>query len=255
MTPQDALIELLGRVGANGGNAVQVTAAELTGWPAEAVQAMWDLGLLVKARPASSVVCPGCEQQCVMPVHTIPGGERGPAVFVVCDKRDDINRVAIELNYLEQWQASAESVADLLANLLSLRRPGGGVSHTGRWDVGLFKGVKHSAHLVLTANCKLELTLAGHSMALVDFLDLVDGEFKVDKRALTRRVDQPISGAGDAESASQRRARIRNRVRALKAQGNKAFLKTVSREEGISVSRVKQLLGDAPEVPKARTRR
>lgn len=44
------------------------------------------------------------------------------------------------------------------------------------------------------------------------------------------------------ESPKQRRERLRNRVIELKTQGVKAFLKTVAEEEGLSVSRIKQLI-------------
>src|ERR1700730_4561259 len=90
MTPQDALIELLARVGARNGAALLVGAEGVGQWPAAAVAAMKSQKLLARARPAVSVVCPGCERECVMPVHTLPTGPRGTESFVVCDKRDDI---------------------------------------------------------------------------------------------------------------------------------------------------------------------
>ena len=93
MTPHDALIELLARVGARNGAEVLVSAEELSQWPAAAVAAMKSQKLLAQARPTSTVVCPGCERECVMPVHTLPAGPRDPASFIVCDKRSDINRV------------------------------------------------------------------------------------------------------------------------------------------------------------------
>ncbi len=71
MTPKAALIELLGRVGARLGESITVSTEELSQWPTEAVAALKSQGLLLKARPAKSVVCPGCEQECSMPVHTV----------------------------------------------------------------------------------------------------------------------------------------------------------------------------------------
>ncbi len=68
---------------------------------------------------------------------------------------------------------------------------------------------------------------------------------------MTRLVDQPVAGAGDEESAAQRRERLKKRVQAVKAKGTKAFLKTVAEEEGISSSRLKQLLREEPEPTKA----
>ena len=65
MTPQAALIELLARVGARNGATVLVSAEELGQWPAAAVAAMKSQGLLAKARPAASAICPGCERECI----------------------------------------------------------------------------------------------------------------------------------------------------------------------------------------------
>lgn len=187
-----------------------------------------------------------------MPVHTIPQPTRDPALFIACDKRDDINRVPVPNAQLEQWQASGDSIADLLAGLLSLQRPNMGSSSAGRWEVGVFRGKKHASHLVLMAGEKLTLTLGGHSIALTEVLALEGNRFKVDKRRLTRLVDQPVAGPGDIESAKQRRERIKKRVNELKAQGVRAFLKTVADEEGLSISRIKQLIQDDKPAPKSK---
>ncbi len=251
----DAILELLARVGAGNGAAVLVSEEELSEWPAAAVKAMKSQKLLVKASPAASVVCPGCEQECTMPVHSLPAGPGGSASFIVCDKRDDINRVAVPSERLEQWRASAASIADLITGSLGLRRSDAGDTTAGRWEIGMFKGRKHSSHMVLLADGRLTLNFAGHSIALADILTLESSGFKLDKQALVRQVDKPVAGAGDAESAAQRRERLKKRVQAEKAKGNKAFLKAVSEDEGISVSRLKQLLKEAPEPTKAQFRR
>jgi hypothetical protein len=95
MTPEAALIELLGRVGAHNGAPVFVSAEELDHWPAAAITAMKGQGLLSRARPAASAICPGCERECAMPVHTVLAGSVVHASFIVCDKRSDINRVPV----------------------------------------------------------------------------------------------------------------------------------------------------------------
>ena len=246
MTAGDAFAELLARVGANQGAAVLIGAQELSAWPQAAVAVMKTQKLLVKARPAASVVCPGCERECVMPVHVPPAQGAASRAFVVCDKRSDINRVNVPIDRLEQWQASGEAVADLIARLLDLRRPRSRDSDAARWEIGMLKGAKHAGHLVLLGNGELTLSIAGHTIVLADVLD-VDGErIVIDRRMLVRRVDHPVAGAGDAESAAARRDRIKARVRAEKEKGTRAFLKVVAEEEGISVSRLKQLVKDNP---------
>ncbi len=96
-----------------------------------------------------------------MPVHTIPVSSGEPVLFIVCDKRDDISRVPVPVACLEQWQASGDSIADLLAGLLGLQRTSTGDLLDGRWEIGVFRGAKHASHLVLLAGEKLTLTLAG----------------------------------------------------------------------------------------------
>ena len=118
----------------------------------------------------------------------------------------------------------------------------------------MFKGAKHSSHLVLLADGRLTLRLAGHSIALDDVLELESNGFKLAERTLIRLVDKPVAGAGDAESAAQRRTRLKKRVQMEKNKGNKSFLKTVAQEEGISVSRLKQLLQQERQTSKAKLR-
>ncbi len=180
-----------------------------------------------------------------MPVHVLTYAA-GQAVFIVCDRRSDVTRVPVPVGQLEQWQTSGASIANLIARLLGLRRSGADNPDTARWDVGLFKGRKHSSHLVLSVDGTLKLGLAGHSIELSDLLVLKDETFEVDQRTLTRLVDQPITGGGDTESAAQRRERLRKRVRAVQAAGVKGFVKQVAAEEDISITRLKQLLKDEP---------
>ncbi|MDX9974714.1 MAG: hypothetical protein RBU21_17140, partial [FCB group bacterium] len=186
MTPEAVLVELLDRIGAHHGGAVIVTAQELSTWPGAAVGAIKSQGLLTKARPATSAVCAGCERECVMPVHVLTDtAPRGPEAFIVCDKRSDINRVPVPVARLEQWQASGDSVASVLAGLLGLHRSGSGTD-AARWEVGMLKGAKHSSHLVLIADGKLTLSLAGHSVPVADVLALEGNAFQVDRRTLNR---------------------------------------------------------------------
>ena len=118
MKPVDTLIELLDRVGANQGATVLVNDNELRQWPSEVVKAMQSQRLVTKARPASSAICPGCELQCVMPVHNMPAAEGSAVSFIVCDKRSDTNRVPVSASRLTQWQCNAELVCGFIAACL-----------------------------------------------------------------------------------------------------------------------------------------
>lgn len=253
MTADEVLIELLDRLASSRGNAVPISHCELNDWPANIVSAMKKQGLLSQARPAKSTVCPGCEQECVMPVHFISNAAGHSQAFIVCDKRDDVSRVPIPLESLDQWQASGDALADMLAELLGLRRSGAASSEAFRWEIGLFKGAKHNSHLALHADGRLLLSLAGHTIQLVELLTFDGKAFKVDKRKLTRLADQSALGGGDVESKAQRQERLKKRVQELKKNGVKPFLKTVAEEEGFSVTRLKQLLEEDSEPKKSKS--
>jgi hypothetical protein len=244
MTPEQTLTELLGRIGASKGEAVLVSEEELGEWPDGAVTALKDAGLLSLASLASSVVCPGCEQECSMPVTDRLWGNGKPVLFVVCDKREDIGRVPISSAKVRQWMATSLAVGSLIARLLGIA---GGPSSKGlRCELGILRGRRHSSHVVLTADGRMRLGVAGHVVDLESILTIVGQDFMVDRRALERFVDNPIAGGGDKEGAQQRRLRLARDVEVEKALGNRAFLKTVAGREGISTTRLKQVLEDVP---------
>jgi len=124
MTPEVALIELLGSVSARVGETVTVSTEELSLWSAAAASALKSQGLLLKARPAKSVVSPGCEQECSMPVHTVTRPNATVATsFVVCDKRSDINRVSIHGARLAQGAVMPKRCAGFLPPVLVWCKP------------------------------------------------------------------------------------------------------------------------------------
>lgn len=243
MTPQAALIELLGRVGATQGAAVLVNDDELSLWPGVAVAAMKSQRLLAKARPASSAICPGCERDCVMPVHT-PPATGAPASFIVCNKRSDVNRVPVPISKLEQWQITGGLIADALARLLGLSQTATQAADGRQWHIGVLKGKAHNSPVALLAGDNLMLSLAGHAVPLVDVLGIEKSTLALDKAALIRLVDNP---EGNGENPEARRERLKARVGEEKASGTKAFLKKVAEEEGISVPRLKQIVYAKPE--------
>jgi len=245
MTPDQAFAELLGRIGAGRGAVVLVGEEELARWPEAAVLSMKSAGLLTPASPASSVVCPGCEQECSMPVNSRAMGAGASSFFVVCDKRDDISMVPISVVKLRQWGASLSGLAEVIARLLGLT---GAVSVNGpRCEVGILRGRKHSSHVTLIADGTLSLRVAGHVVDLGSVLSSQNGAMRIDRQALAQCADKPVAGGGDVEAADERRKRLAGEVKAEKSKGTKAFLKVVAAREGISIQRLKQLLEVAPD--------
>jgi hypothetical protein len=246
LSPDEVLAEVLARLGAAQGTPILITHQELSAWPEEAAQALQTSGILIQAEPAASVVCPGCEQACVMPVH-VRSGDPGLDAFIICEERSDTNRVGIPVACLEQWQASGEGLARALAQWLSIPYAGRPGDESSTLAVGLLRGGRHSSHVQLQTAGKIALLLAGHSVPLIEVLRLEGSRFKLDHRALLGLVDGPVGPAGGAESRAARRSRLMRWIAEEKAKGNKAFHKTVANREGIKSQRLRQILDKEPE--------
>jgi hypothetical protein len=189
MTPQAALIELLARVGAGNGAVVLVSDEELSQWPAAAVAAMKSQKLLAKARPAVSVVCPGCERACVMPVHTLPRASGAAGSFIVCDKRSDINRVPVSAERQKQWRCDANAVCGFIAASLGLRHSDQHPADAGLLKIGIASGSKRHQMVCLQPKGDLALVAANNAAPLAELVGYRDGEYPVDGDMIRQLLD------------------------------------------------------------------
>ena len=190
MTPQAALSELLGRVGARHGESVTVSTEELSQWPAAAISALKSQGLLLKARPARSVVCPDCEQECSMPVHTLPRANAPATSFVVCDKRSDINRVAVPAARLAQWRCDAHAVCGFVAASLGLKQTSVQPAEDGLLPIGVARGNKRTQMLCLrVVKGQVTLVAGADGLPLADVIGFEGGSFSLDQAVIRQMVD------------------------------------------------------------------
>jgi hypothetical protein len=243
---EDAVAELLARIGAAGGAAVEVTAAELDRWPQGAVSAFKAGRLLMPAKPGDTAICPGCERACAMPIHWAARGASWPAPFVVCDKRDDISRVPLDGGLVERWRSGEVTLADALATLLaraeSAAVPQGAEGR--RLGVVAGGGGRRAVHLRVE-NRRCILAVAGHRVDVELVLVVSGGRLALDTRPLARCAANPAIGATNAETPQMRTARLAARKAELLSQGERTFIKRIATEEGLSESMVKRILARA----------
>lgn len=180
-----AFVELVARLSVKAGAPVTIGEDERSEWPPDAVQAMQRQGLLAKAAPATSIVCDGCEEQCVMPVHT----QAGSKPFIVCDKRQDVNRVAVAPKRLKQWRCDVASLRTFIAESLALRLADEACSTAGLWAIGMMSGRKRSQMICLKLESKAELLAGDRSAALADLVRFEAGKFTLDAEEVRRLVD------------------------------------------------------------------
>lgn len=223
MKPVDALIELLDRVGANQGAAVLLDDDELRQWPTEAVKVMKSQKLVTRARPASSTICPGCEEQCVMPVHTPPTAAGSKASFIVCDKRSDINRVPVAANRLTQWKSNSELVCGFIAASLGLRRTGRQTANTNLWEIGVATGNKRSQMLCLQADGALTLVVGGNKVPLAELITFDQRRYSLDGAIIRRMVDASTTADSHYTPSQVKREARKLETQALHARWQKKY--------------------------------
>lgn len=202
-------------------------------------------GLIVAGTPASSAACPGCAEGCVRPVEVLPRqGRASPSLFIVCDLREDINRVPVAEAALERWLASEQRAADALARMLNIHAPPAARGTDGVYRLGMATGreTREAVHLRWEATGPV-LLVAGHALELPLVLSSTSGVLALNMRALARCVDAPVTGEKPPdETPAQRTERFHVRKRELLARGVVGFNKQIAAEEGISVSMVKRIL-------------
>lgn len=235
MTPQAALIELLGRVGANQGTAVLINDDELSLWPGTAVAAMKAQKLLAKARPASSAICPGCERDCVMPVHVLPaGGNRAARAFISCDKRDDVSRVPVPTERLTQWQCNTNGVCEFVADSLGLRRSDQRSDSAGLWNIGIATGNKRSQLLCLQADGVLVLVAGNNVLPLAELIDHHDGAYLLDGAMIRQLVDAATTADNRYTPSNAKREARKLDTQAMYADWQKAYRALVKTRRNMS---------------------
>lgn len=234
------LADLLARLAAAGGEPLVIGTAELESWPAALANALRSQGALERMAAATAVECPGCEEACVMPVQVRQADGCEPVAFVACDKRADMGRVALSLERLNRWQMAPRTLAHALAVGLG-DAPAPEIAQG--WRVGWVEGAKGRCVVLLDGPpAALHISIAGHTLPLADVLTWDGERLGLDTNVLKRHARAPAAGAS-RESPTARADRLRRRKAELKRKGVRGFLKQIAIDEGISVSRVKEIIG------------
>lgn len=189
MIPVELLSELLTRLGASNEGAVFVSGSELSTWPSDSVAALQTQRLLMKARPADSVVCGGCEQACTMLVNTVTASGREPRRFVVCDKRSDVGRVPVTLEQLTQWRCDEGSVVKWIATELSIRQDHKRLDASGMIEIGMVEGRRRHQMVCLRNDGALSLVAGTAVGPLAEYVRYSDGRYTLDRSLIQKLAD------------------------------------------------------------------
>lgn len=240
------LSTLVERLAANRGGNTEFSIADLNEWPTEFVEMLKSERLIQKSAYAQNIECRGCEINCFMPVYVDTIGDRSRA-FIVCDQRDDIGRVKVEMQELERFKTHGDYLAHVLKNLLQLEGSQAKAVNSITWQIGNFKGTKRKSPLILSLEKQATLTIAGHTLDLLDVLSIREGRLSFDESKIIKLVDSPTGKVTlNDESLDAKSERIKARRQELQAQGRKGIVKQIAAEEGLSEQRIYQFLEHDP---------
>jgi hypothetical protein len=160
-----------------------------------------------------------------MPVHTIRNQSGDSASFIVCNKRNDTNRIPITPTHLTQWRCSPDTICSFIANSLELRRSKSQANHTNQWKIGIAKGDKRMQMLCLQANNSLFLVAGNKREPLAEFIDYQNEVYSVDKTMTRQLVDAANTADGQYTPSTAKREASKLDTQAMYKSWQKEYRK------------------------------
>lgn len=206
MTFEDVLQELIQVLGSKHDNTIPWD--QVREWPKGALDLFQDAGLIKPKEAAKSVTCPGCEENCFMPLHVSPAIQGNPIqAFVVCQQRDDMGRILISLELCQQWQITENQLAQWIARELGIRGKTKRDKESNNILIGDVQGKKKTGSLELSCTDPASLKASGHSLLMIEAIYFTDGQLQIDREAIINLIDRPPSKNRYKPSIARREAR------------------------------------------------
>jgi len=221
MTLEDAVQELLQCLGDDGDSTISWE--QVRHWPKGAVGTFWNAGWLNPGDLAETVECPGCEENCPMPVEVHPADD-GQAIraFVACEDRN-VGRVKIPPARLQQWHLTQGRLARWIANALALRFSGKRLDGGNLLELGLVSGEKRARMLCLQTAGELALVAGSGRIPLIDAIQFKEGNLALDANLIHQLVDSSTTGDARYTPSTARREARKLDTTAMHEQWRKAY--------------------------------
>ena len=158
-----------------------------------------------------------------MPVHTVPRANAPAASFVVCDKRSDINRVAVPAARLAQWRCDAQAVCGFVAASLCLQQTTMQATEAGLLPIGIARGNKRTQMLCLRVQGHLALVVGADAMPLADVIGFENGGFTLDHAVIRQLVDAATTADPRHTPSTAKREARKIDTQAIYAAWQKAY--------------------------------
>ena len=186
MTLNDVLLHILDGMSATGDSYI-VSWDSTQQWPANALNALQENGILSATTRAESIECKGCCKRCFMDVQKVPSKDKKPArAFVVCDDpemQDQMGIIKVAPERLQQWKVTALSLANVVAGLLAIESKAEDRHGHANIRIGMIKGKSGRRWLSLNKS-PLALETNDHQLPLAEVLFFENDTLTIDRNQI-----------------------------------------------------------------------
>lgn len=158
-------------------------------WKKDVLEGFVAAGLLTKDVDARSLQCLGCEHHCF--VDVLLANDDSERAFIVCDHPDmqnQMGRINVPTERLQQWQASSKHLAIIVSSLLGFKTKPDYKNETASFKLGMLKG-KNGRRWVWLQTKPLSLEINRHTVPLDDLLYFEAGELLIDEAKINLLVN------------------------------------------------------------------
>jgi hypothetical protein len=169
-----------------------------------------------------------------MPVHNLASKTGASSSFIVCDKRDDTNRVFVPSESLIQFQSSPDLISSFVATSLGVNLPSKRKADSEKWGIGMALGAKRSQMLCLGTDGTLNLAAGNSKIPLADLVEFQDGKYLLDKVMVRRLVDASNTADERYTKSNARREARKLETQAMYGSWQKAYREWQKKHPGMS---------------------
>ncbi len=213
MNPGNLLDTLLSGLATSKSGELVFRKSQVLEWPKGIFDALLKDRVIKPAKPANSLDCDGCEMNCFMPVHVIPGEEGRPTrAFISCDKPINIGRVRVPLEKLTQWKFSGQLFASAIGRALGISSVPKliGEGQVRQWNLGMIRGGTNRGDLNLHLDQNPYFEILGHQKPVRELVTFTESGLQVDREELVWLVDHPV-GSSEARGYKPSKAKRESR--------------------------------------------
>ena len=160
-----------------------------------------------------------------MPVEASPDDVGAKMPFIVCDKRNDINRVPVPSERLVQWRYSIRAVCQFIADQLGLRQAIKQAADSNLWEIGIANGKKRNQMIGLRVANLLKLTAGDRVAPLVELVGYHESAYTLDTKKILRLVDSSTAADPRHTTTTDRREERKRETQTRHEKWREAYLK------------------------------